>query len=53
LGSGNNYQRKKMNRYKNMLIQKNINDSLVDSIDLKNIKDTNEKKNKYNKQQRR
>ena len=44
LGSGNNYQRKKMNRYKNMLIQKNINDSLVDSIDLKNIKDTNEKK---------
>lgn len=33
-----------MNRYKNMLIQKNINDSLVDSIDLKNIKDTNEKK---------
>ena len=44
LGSGNNYQRKKMNRYKNMLIQKNINDSLVDSIDLKNIKETNEKK---------
>ena len=44
LGSGNNYQRKKMNRYKNMLIQKNNNDSLVDSIDLKNIKETNEKK---------
>ena len=44
LGSGNNNQRKKINRYKNMLIQKNINDSLVDSIDFKNMKDTNEKK---------
>ena len=44
LGSGNNNQRKKMNRYKNMLIQKNINDSLVDSIDFKNMKDTNDKK---------
>ena len=43
LGSGNNNQRKKINRYKNMLIQKNINDSLVDSIDFKNMKDTNEK----------
>ena len=45
LGSGNNNQRQKINRYKNILIQKDISDSFVDSIEIKNIR----KKNNVNK----
>ena len=41
LGSGKNIQRKKLNKYKNILIQKDINKSLVDSIELKDNKDNN------------
>lgn len=41
LGCGNNNQRRKINKYKDILIQKDINNSFVDSIDLNNIKDNN------------
>ena len=41
LGSGNNNQKRKINKYKDILIHKDINSSFVDSIDLDNIKDSN------------
>ena len=49
LSSGYNNQRKKINKFKNILIQKDINDSLVDSIEIKNLKDNNNEK-KFNKE---
>ena len=39
LGSGRNSQRKKINKYKDMLIQNDINESIIDSIEIKENKD--------------